>query len=745
MLLATVWVTLIKGQVYRATVTLNIDLFAEERGGASSFSTPFFVQDVMVANKIGVVEQYFESEEFKSFFFDLLQKGDVPGERSDLASDDIAIIQDELKKRKVTSKEDVIEWFHDKLDLKGFNERSRIDLISSASRPMLAAAIANIGAQALIEYNRLMLVQRLTHLKKFLDQQTGQAKRELHNLENKLVALQKSARIISPDEVRAKVNSLQVDQEAKLIDFDRQFAALNSLIGETENDLAYFKKMMSENKPASYLYIEQIQRRLEVLRYQKAQESTPTSANPSGLKDPILDRGIESVVTELAKQLETLGPISQSPWDYVKKIELALFDLKNKRQQAQSELAAQQIAVQRTAKQFIGLPETLKQMSEVKRSIDLSTSLYTALMSRLQDTQIKEAAHSNDLIMVSSAELPVAPAGLGKAKTVLLSVVIGLALACLPLFLRFVLLPTLRGANDLRHLRVPLIGSLGWFRSSPVYIDVPIPRLLSGILKRKSWQIALSPSFPIGRKSKMERLLVESPSSAEANSLRFVRFQMEQLLQIRAYQAGKASKLLQISSVNPKEGRTFVAANLADLFAASGVRTCLVDLDFGNPAATQFFPEVMTDNSPMAELFPKACDFEMLRVNDKLTIMRPKTGSYGPMSEVLETREFESALNALEVIYELVILDTPPFTGHMEPVVTAQYADALLLVINQRKTLRSEVEDAIRRLQNTLKLPIFGMLNFTFDEMSNSRRKYKHIKTQQSPAQDEVSSVRPAA
>lgn len=698
-LLATVWVTFIKAPAYRATVTINIDLFAEEKGGAMAFSSPFFMQDQMIANKVGIVEQYFDSEEFRTFLFRIMASEDV----SESLKDDLAVIKDELVKQKIDTKDEMSDWVHSQLALKGYNDKSRIDLSSSAPRPVLAAALANFGAHALIEYNRLMLVQRLKNLKTFLNTQTTKTKKELRVLEDQMVALQRSAKIISPDEVRIKVNALQVDQEAKLIEFDRHYAALNALIAETEADLGYFKQLMQENKPASYIYIEQIQRRLEILRYEKA------NAQRSGKVDTSLDKGIDAVIAELAKQLETLGPISQSPWEYVKKIEAGLFELKQKRQQAKGELAAHQVALQRTSKQFSGLPNVLMQMSEIKRSIDLTMSLYTALMTRLQDTAIKEAAHSNDLIVVSSAELPGAPSGLGKTKTVLLSIIGGFILAALPLFLRFVLLPTIRNVKDLRHLNVPIVGALAWYRSNGRNI------------------------LPIRFQDRTPRLLVEAPNTPETNALRFVRFQVEQALQIRAFQAGKASKLLQISSVNPKEGRTFIAANLADLFATSGVRVCLIDLDFGNPGVNDFFPGAKVEDSPMVEMFPAECAFQSMRVNDKLTIIRPKAPVAGNMSETLETREFESALNALEVIYELIILDTPPLTGHMEPVITAQYSDALMLVINQRRTLRNEVEDAIRTLQGSLKLPIFGVMNFVFDEISVARRRQKSISRRPDP------------
>ena len=691
---ALLWVIFVKQRVYRATVTINIDLTADEKMGAGmTMGGGFFMQDQMVNNKIGITEQYFDSEEFRVFLFRSLTTEDVP----EMLKDDVEIVKNELVSRQINGKDDISDWIHSKIDLKGITEKSRIDLTGSAARPDIAAAIANVGAHALVEYNRLMLLQRVRNLKKFLNAQTLQTRKELHALEIELVDLQKSAKIISPEEVRARVNSLQVDQDAKLIEYERQLAALNTLITETESDLSYFKKLMQENKASSYLYLEQIQKRLEILRFQKMQATG--SRGVADAEESPIDQSINTVLQDLSKQLDTLGPIASSPWDYVKKIETALFDLKQKRSQAKSELLAQRQARSRTNREFIGLPDSLKRLSEIKRNIDLTTSLFTALMTRLQDTQIREAAHANDLVIVSSAVPPTAPSGLGRTKTMMLSLIGGLILSCLPLFLRFVLLPTIRNVKDLAHMSVPIIGAIGWYRPS-------VKNLTLNLQDRKS------------------RILKEASASPEANSLRFVRFQLEQSLSIRANQAGQASKLLMVGSVNPKEGRTFIAANLADLFANSGIRTCIIDLDFGKPEVHKYFPEGVREASPMTELFPQECGFEMYRVSDRLTVLKPNPRAEN-MSETIAMRDFESALNALEILFELIILDTPPLTGHMEPIMTAQYADAFLLVVNQRRTLRNEVEDAIRVVQGSLKLPIFGVMNFIFDEVSQVRRKIK--------------------
>ena len=694
-LLTTFWVVFVRQPIYRATVNINIDITAEDRGVQAISGSQTFLQDQVIANKISIVEQYFDSQNFRTYLFRTIADGNVPPH----LKEDLHIVWEDLLKNKTLKKSEVEGWFAGKVYVKGSVDKFRMDFVASAGQPALASAVANIGAYALVEYNRDMLLKRLRSLKTFLNGQVKATKSDLKTLENRLVSLQKSAKIFAPEDVKVKINSIQVDNEARLIEINRQFTSLNSLISETEADLTYFKNMMQDSQQghsSSALYVDQIQKRLEVLRYQRQQQAKESGGDPKAYAE--IDKSIQSIVGELSRQLQTIAPLTSTPWEYIKKIEAALFDLRQKRAQAKSEMEAQRAAVQAMEKEYVSLPENLKNLSEVKRSIDLANALHTTLMTRLQETQIKEASQPNDLVLVSSAEPPGVPSGLSRSKTVSISIIGGLVLSLIPLFLRFVLLPTIRNVKDLSHLGVPIIGELPWFQSNAFSL--------------------LRDRFV----TRHPRLLKEAPSSSETNALRFLRFKVDQVLKLRERAPNEMGRILQISSINSAEGRTFVAANLADLYAASGVQTCLLDLDFTKQNLIHYFPSSVTEGSPLMRNFPRECNFVMKRVHPHLFIVRT-TPTHADRSEALETTTFESALSALRMKFDVVIVDTPPITGHMEAVVAAQYADALLMVIDQRATLRNEVETKIRVLQESLKLPIIAVMNFAFDDIFRAGRR----------------------
>ena len=221
-----------------------------------------------------------------------------------------------------------------KLDLKPTADHNRLEITSIADSPQVAAALANLGSRCLLKLNHHVLIGEILTLKSFLQVQTTQTKRELVELEGQLADLQRRAKIVSPEDMRSKVNTIQADERLKLAELTRQAAAASIMISETENDIKNLKRSLQEGVGVSQLYVDQVQRRLEVLRYQRAQatERSPASAQaPSDGDAGSLDREIATVRKDLDTQLNSDCPLTTSPWDYIKKLEATLFELRQRR------------------------------------------------------------------------------------------------------------------------------------------------------------------------------------------------------------------------------------------------------------------------------------------------------------------------------------------------------------------------------------------------------------------------------
>ena len=69
--------------------------------------------------------------------------------------------------------------------------------------------------------------------------------------------------------------------------------------------------------------------------------------------------------------------------------------------------------------------------------------------------------------------------------------------------------------------------------------------------------------------------------------------------------------------------------------------------------------------------------------------------------DLFESGMFRNLLRAAGRLYDFVVIDSPPVLHVSDPLVLAQHADAILLVVRANRTPRSVVSEAIRRLSAT--------------------------------------------
>src|SRR5688572_5401270 len=112
-----------------------------------------------------------------------------------------------------------------------------------------------------------------------------------------------------------------------------------------------------------------------------------------------------------------------------------------------------------------------------------------------------------------------------------------------------------------------------------------------GLLTEADIQFALSRQFDYpyllrGSSSVSESVIAAyEPFSTQVEALRTLRSQ----LMLRWFDSSEEHKALAVVSPAPKEGRSFIAANLAVVFSQLGERTLLVDADMRHPTQHLLF------------------------------------------------------------------------------------------------------------------------------------------------------------
>jgi capsular exopolysaccharide synthesis family protein len=181
-----------------------------------------------------------------------------------------------------------------------------------------------------------------------------------------------------------------------------------------------------------------------------------------------------------------------------------------------------------------------------------------------------------------------------------------------------------------------------------------------------------------------------APRSAYAESVLMLRTAV-------LYAAPQGFRTLSVTSAQPQEGKSVLAANLGVALALHGAKTLLMDTDIRRPTLHRLFEmnnalglaNVLRQTTPLEECF-RATTVERLYV-------MPAGPALANPGELLATM-LPQVLAALTAEFDYVILDSPPVLGFADAVSVATAVETTLLVARAGKTPREVVQAALQPL-----------------------------------------------
>jgi protein-tyrosine kinase len=160
-------------------------------------------------------------------------------------------------------------------------------------------------------------------------------------------------------------------------------------------------------------------------------------------------------------------------------------------------------------------------------------------------------------------------------------------------------------------------------------------------------------------------------------------------LRTRLYQAREKqplSKLL-VTSALPKEGKSFTSANLAQVIVRQhGKRALIIDGDLRNPQLHSLLG---------AEPGPGLCEYLRSEVDECSVIQRgpmenlffiPAGRNSGNPAELVANGRLKFLFSRLELIFDWIIIDSPPSVLISDAGLLANYCDGVLLVVRSNST-----------------------------------------------------------
>jgi succinoglycan biosynthesis transport protein ExoP len=195
----------------------------------------------------------------------------------------------------------------------------------------------------------------------------------------------------------------------------------------------------------------------------------------------------------------------------------------------------------------------------------------------------------------------------------------------------------------------------------------------------------------VSRRETLMAYVVDEPFSRFAEAIRS--------LKVAADVNGviKANAVIGVTSAMPGEGKSTIAANVAQLIAHAGGRVLLIDGDLRNPSTTR---SLVPDPSPgLVEVVTGKLPLESALVSDSETglVFLPA----GTTSKLLHTNELLASAAMRRLIedarahYDYVVLDFPPLAPVVDVRATTGIVDSYLFVVEWGQTRIDVVEHAL--------------------------------------------------
>ncbi|MDQ3019414.1 MAG: polysaccharide biosynthesis tyrosine autokinase [Bacteroidota bacterium] len=564
-----------------------------------------------------------------------------------------------------------------------------LDAISITSEGPIIEEVQYITktyADVYLKYNIELSRLDISNVKKFIVDEKEKKFKELNDAETSIENFQKNTGYIS---ISSQTGALV----SNIAQYETNIKSNEIEIKIRENTLASLKSEFDQMDPKLYDFINaQInQTVLTALQSQVTNLEVQRELELALIKDDAVrektrqsfDRKLESLRGKLQSQIEILRSGIEAVTPSEKKaLNADIFKATLEIKEMKLKNNTYQQLIKEAQSDLTNLPEKMGELVRLERDKSSAEKLYTMLEQKFQEATINERARVGNASILDLGldnNLPVAP---DRPKIILYGVLVGLGLGLAFAFVRNYLDKSIKSPDELESKGASV---LSW-----------IPRIDSISKNGVS-----SPEFIVGNKSNSA---ASEAFKALRTRIQFSKLESEQL------------KTILVTSSIPIEGKTIVAANLAGSFAQAGKKVLIMDCDLRKPRVHNIFE---------SDKFPGLSDYLFTNVTlEDITKRTPmdnlyyiSSGTIPPNpSELLGSVQMKQFMNKLKDIYDIVIVDSPPFITVTDSEILYNITDGTILVCQANKTPAEAFWKTYDRLSKKYPHHLLGCVlnNFNF-------------------------------
>ena len=544
---------------------------------------------------------------------------------------------------------ELINTFRTGLKVATVNNTRLIEIHYLNPNPRLAADIVNTIVSSYVEQNYQTKFESAMQTSDWLSRQLADLKLKVETSQEKLIRFQREKGIVGIDEKQNLTTSKldELSKELTSTEADRIQKEANYELAATGNP-----ELMARS-PSEMLG--HLRERESTLKQEYAQLKTQFGAG-------------------YPKVVEVKNQLDQIQGDMDAEVKRMATQIKNEylaAQQRENMVLARMEGQKREANE---LNQNAIEFNILKRDVDANRQLYEGLLQKLKEASLEAGLHSNNIRVIDSARVPLAPSSPDIPRNLAIGLILGLCGGVGLAFLLESLDNTVRTPEQAEIASgLPSLGVV------PQFLRVDTARLHPTKLSLANGDSATRCA---------ELIAHVRPNSEAAECYRSLR------TSILLSALDSPPKVLLVTSPLPQEGKTTTSVNCAIVLAQRGSRVLLVDADLRRPGVHRAFgfdrkgglSTVLAGTTTMESVlksYPPIANLHIL----------PAGPPPPHPAELLDASKMRSLIADWRKEYDHVIIDTPPALSVTDPVILSVEADSIILVIRSGKTTK----DALRR------------------------------------------------
>ncbi|MDN7862069.1 GNVR domain-containing protein [Burkholderia multivorans] len=359
------------------------------------------------------------------------------------------------------------------------------------------------------------------------------------------------------------------------------------------------------------------------------------------------------------------------------------------------------------------LPSQQQTYLRLAREVEVNSQLYVGLLNNSQQLQIAKAGTVGNASIIDKADVSDKPIRPKRVLVIALGAALGLILG---------LAATQAGALFSRRVRDP--------KHLEAVVGVPMLGVLPAAPRALQTSAGDRPPFVVAREHR------DTPLGEALENLAL-------LLHYRLTAQHENSKAVLMTSPEPGQGTSMIAANLAYLFAESGFKTLLLRADAGDVGTGRTLP--MKYEKGLSDLLKGTLELKraISPINDHLDVLSAGKG-VEPLRNLFRTERLEALIASLRDEYDMIVVDAPSARAVANVAMLSRFVDVTLMTARQGAVTYVAVADAVENLSK-VGAQVDGLVFNGFESSSLSRDSYAsaHRSTKDSPPRENAGEAVP--